>query len=161
MAVIWSRRSYTKEEFVEAWNSSLSIAEVAKKVGRNVNGSGYLTLKTAANELGLSYEHMTGQGWNGGERYRTPRPHRPLEEILVEKSPHLSSSSLKARLYKEGLLDKKCYFCGITEWQGKPAPLAIDHVNGIRDDNRIENLRILCYNCHGQTETFAGKNQKR
>jgi len=161
VAVVWSRRSYTKEQFIEAWNSSLSIAEVAKKLGCNVNGGGYLTLKSAAQELGLSYDHMTGQGWNKGHRYRIPRPHRPLKEILVENSPHRNSSSLKDRLYKAGILEKKCSNCGIVEWRGKPAPLALDHVNGVNTDNRIENLRILCYNCHGQTETFAGKNMKK
>jgi hypothetical protein len=64
----WNRRKYTQEEFVNAWNSSLSIAEVADKLGCNKSGGGYKTLKTTASDLGLTSEHMTGKVWNQGER---------------------------------------------------------------------------------------------
>ena len=68
---------------------------------------------------------------------------------------------LKIRLFKEGLLEEKCAICGnLGEWNDKPLSLVIDHINGNHSDNRIENLRILCPNCHSQTETFAGKNKK-
>lgn len=55
----------------------------------------------------------------------------------------------------------QCENCKITEWCGKPAPIQLDHVNGDSDDNRKENLRLLCPNCHAQTDTYCGKNQKR
>jgi len=69
---------------------------------------------------------------------------------------------IRERLARAGLLDEKCYVCGITEWLGHPAPLHVDHINGVHDDNRIENIRLLCANCHGLTETWGNrKTEKR
>lgn len=83
-----------------------------------------------------------------------------LQEILVENSQYTARSRLKIRLLNEGLLEYKCALCGnIGEWQGKPLSLQLDHKNGINNDNRLENLRFLCPNCHSQTETYAGKNK--
>jgi 5-methylcytosine-specific restriction endonuclease McrA len=84
----------------------------------------------------------------------------PTEQILVENSTYVWSHSLKKRLLKEGLLHYHCYICGLVEWQGKRISLQLDHKNGIKTDCRLENLRLLCPNCHSQTETFAGKRFK-
>lgn len=67
-----------------------------------------------------------------------------------------------SHILREGLLEAKCYEegCGLTEWRGKPISLQLDHINGDNFDHRIENLRLLCPNCHSQTETFAGKNKR-
>jgi hypothetical protein len=81
----------------------------------------------------------------------------PIEDLLRENSNH-SRYHAKARLLKEGLLKNECYECGINEWRGMPLPLQIDHINGHNKDWRLENLRILCPNCHSQTETYCGKN---
>jgi hypothetical protein len=83
-------------------------------------------------------------------------PRRPLAEILV-RGIHLQTHSLKKGLLREGVLEPHCYECGITEWRGRPAPLQLDHVNGDRTDNRRENFRLLCPNCHAQTPTYCGK----
>src|SRR5436309_2821566 len=84
----------------------------------------------------------------------------PTAEILVANSRYLGTSTLKARLLREGLLEPHCYTCGLTEWLGKPLTLVLDHINGVRNDNRLANLRLLCPNCHSQTPTFAGRNAK-
>ncbi|MBV9285111.1 MAG: HNH endonuclease [Acidimicrobiia bacterium] len=89
---------------------------------------------------------------------RPPSAVTPLERILVENSPYTGSSKLKARLLREGLLEPRCDECGLTEWNGRPAPLELDHRNGDRRDNRLTNLRLLCPNCHAQTPTYRGKN---
>ena len=157
----WKRRGYTQEQFKEAWNNALSIADVARELGCNRNSGGYYSIKVAAKSLNLTSDHMTGRAWNQGKRYRKINTPRPLEEILIKDSDYLSTTSLKKRLFEAGLLEKKCSMCGITDWMGQPAPLAIDHINGERTDNRIENLRILCYNCHGQTDTFCSKNRTK
>lgn len=157
MTIRWGRRAYTQEQFIEAWNSSTSISEVAKKLNTNRSGSGFYSLRNAAIELGLTQDHMPED-----RIARTAIANkRPLSEVLVEDSTYQSTNSLKKRLYSEGLAKRECYSCGISEWLGKPAPLALDHINGVRSDNRIENLRILCYNCHGQTETFGSKNKAK
>ena len=66
---------------------------------------------------------------------------------------------MKARLIKEGYIEYKCAICGIKDWLGQPLSLQLDHINGINDDHRLENLRLLCPNCHSQTDTYAGKNK--
>jgi Zn finger protein HypA/HybF involved in hydrogenase expression len=86
----------------------------------------------------------------------------PLKDILVENSTYASTQRLKNRLFKEGILEAICSECGLgTEWNGKPISLQLDHVNGINNDHRLSNLRILCPNCHSQTDTYAGKNAKK
>ena len=82
-----------------------------------------------------------------------------MEEILVENSSYTNRTRLKERLIKEKLLEYKCSICqnnGI--WLNKELTLQLDHINGINNDNRIENLRFLCPNCHSQTDTYSGKN---
>lgn len=82
----------------------------------------------------------------------------PLEDVLVENSTYCRQS-LKKRLIKEGLLENKCSECGLgNEWNGKPITLEIDHINGVSNDNRLINLRILCPNCHSQASTSNGRN---
>jgi DNA-binding CsgD family transcriptional regulator len=91
----------------------------------------------------------------------TPRPHGlPLEELLVA-GVHRSRFNLKTRIVKAGLKRKLCELCGIASWNGRPITLALHHMNGDRHDNRIENLQLLCPNCHSQTDTFAGRNGAR
>jgi 5-methylcytosine-specific restriction endonuclease McrA len=72
-----------------------------------------------------------------------------------------SRASVRRRLLMAGILENICEVCGLREWQGKPISMQIDHINGIRDDHRLENLRMLCPNCHSQTPTFSGRNVKR
>jgi hypothetical protein len=91
----------------------------------------------------------------------TPRPARiPLEQLLVA-GPWRNRNHLKRRLIDAGIKTRRCESCGLTEWQGIAVPLALHHVNGDRHDNRLENLQILCPNCHGLTDTWAGRNIRR
>lgn len=160
MSVHWNRRKYSKEQFAEAVANSRSQRECVRLLGQNPDAGGiYYGIKAAIVDLNLDTSHWTGQGWNKGDTFGLVKRNTiPLEEILVEDSTYMNTSNLKKRLYKEGIKDERCEVCGITEWQGKPAPLSLDHINGVRTDNRVENLRILCYNCHGQTDTYCSKN---
>jgi hypothetical protein len=88
-----------------------------------------------------------------------PRTNRwPLERILRELP---SRMAIKRRLLADGILRNVCEECGISEWRNKPLSIQLDHCNGINTDHRLENLRMLCPNCHSQTETFGVKNRKR
>jgi hypothetical protein len=108
-------------------------------------------------DLGVDPAELDGQGWARG-RTQPRRNGRPLEDILVLGPPALNTHDLKLRLVRAGLLTWRCATCGLTSWRGAPLSLHLDHVNGDRCDNRLENLRLLCPNCHSQTDTFAGRN---
>ena len=86
---------------------------------------------------------------------------KKLSDVLTENS-YFSRSQLCKRLISEKLLEYKCQKCNNNgEWMDKKITLQLDHINGINNDNRLENLRFLCPNCHSQTETYAGKNNKK
>lgn len=84
-----------------------------------------------------------------------------IEEMLVENSK-VNRGTLKKRLLSEKILENKCYECGAEPfWNNKPLVMIIDHINGTNNDNRIENLRMLCPNCNSQQDTFSGRNVKK
>jgi 5-methylcytosine-specific restriction endonuclease McrA len=99
--------------------------------------------------------HFSRGAWHKAVRRREIRPRplaRPLGVILaVSRSRH----TVKKRLLAAGILVNRCDQCGITDWHGEPLSIQIDHINGLRDDHRIENLRMFCPNCHSQTATFG------
>lgn len=84
-----------------------------------------------------------------------------LKEILEGKHPYYQTFKLNKRLVKEKILEYKCSCCGISEWNNKPITLQLDHINGNNSDHRLENLRLICPNCHSQTDTYCGKNKEK
>ena len=83
------------------------------------------------------------------------------KKILVENYTYTTIFRLKKQLVKEKLLEYKCSICSLKEWLNQPISLQLDHINGIRNDHRLENLRFLCPNCHSQSETYAGRNKRK
>ncbi len=89
---------------------------------------------------------------------RTRATAMPLEELLTRRR---CRNHVKSRLLRAGILKNQCDQCGLSEWRGKPLSIHIDHINGVKDDHRLENLRMLCPNCHSQTDTYGARNKKR
>lgn len=146
---------YSDLQLIDAVQSSTSIRQVLEKLGLAEAGGNYSIVKRRILSLGLSTVHFKGQGWKKGDSSPLVAA-KPLSEIL-RKGSNVQSYKLKKRLFAEKLKDKKCESCFLTAWLGKPIPLELDHINGDGSDNRIENLRILCPNCHALTETYRGK----
>lgn len=143
------------DEFQKIIQNSYSYSECLRKLGlTDKGGTSTKILKERILELNCSIEHFSRTNSNVYKKYST-------EEILVENSLYTKTSRLKERLIKEGLLEERCSICGLgPEWNGKILVLQLDHINGVHNDNRLENLRIVCPNCHSQTDTYAGKNNK-
>jgi len=148
-------RNYTDEEFALAVEESGSIRQVLQKLNLREAGGNYQCAKERIKKLNLSTNHFYGQAWNKGKKL--PK-RQPIETYLVEDRL-VQSNNLKKRLINEGIKQHKCECCGITEWNGKIAPIELDHIDGNRYNNRLENLRLLCPNCHAQTPTYRGRNK--
>lgn len=105
--------------------------------------------------LNISYDHFVGQGWNKGRVGSTNA--RDVGEYLIDDGLYINSDQLKKKLFKSGIKKRICEKCLLVEWNGEPAPLELHHVDGNKRNNRLENLQILCSNCHSQTSTFSRK----
>jgi len=83
-----------------------------------------------------------------------------MRQAIKDLSAHATRASVRKTIIREELIPYKCGMCGIDEWNNKKLSLHLDHINGVNDDHRLENLRFLCPNCHSQTETYTGRNKK-
>ena len=151
----------TDEEYREAAKNSISVSGMCKYLGRNPCGAGYYIIKKKIKELNIDTSHFLGQGWNKNQKFDPMENVRiPMEEILVENSDYTNITSLKRRLLNSGLKEYVCERCGNTEWEGERIPLELHHINGNNRDHRLENLQMLCPNCHALTDNYCSKNKK-
>jgi len=153
-------RKWTDEELVSAVKKSLSTRAVIKHLGLVPAGGNYTQVKNRIEGLSLDTAHFTGQGWRRDKKFLFT-PKIPLEDILVKNSNY-QSFKLKKRLFRGGIKKPACELCGWAEKsEDGRIPVELDHINGDHNDNRINNLRILCPNCHSLQPTHRGRNQKR
>lgn len=136
----------------EAIESSRTMAEAARKMKMP-----FTSFKRKAGNL-----YKPNQSGKGIINPNKGRNTTNLKDILAGKFPNFGTNKLKKKMLKEGIIEKKCSWCGIADkWNGKPIILHLDHINGINNDHRLENLRLLCPNCHSQTDTYAGRGKKK
>ena len=143
---------------------SISIAQVLVKLNMPRAGRSHRELTRRLKQLGIDTSHFKGAGWARGETHTTStaiararrRNTRTNEEVFVESSPESNGTRLVRRLLALGWT-YRCSTCGIDQWRGQPMVLHLDHINGVNNDNRLENLRLLCPNCHALTETYCNR----
>jgi len=134
-------------------SESYSFSEMFKKMNRAGSGESYKVFKKAIERYDIDISHFN----KNSEKFRSKKL---LKDIMIENSNY-DTTKLKERLYEEGLKDRKCEMCGQCEdWNGKHMSLILDHINGIRTDHRLINLRIVCPNCNATLDTHGGKNTK-
>ena len=141
-----------KNFYIDLIKKSTSLCEACKKAGIVPTTGNYNTLKNLIFDEDIDISHFKRNG--GGYKES-----KNVEEYLVENST-IQSYKLKKKLIKSKIKEEKCECCGNTEWLGKPINLELHHINGNPRDNRLENLQMLCPNCHSYTDTYGGKNQK-
>lgn len=147
----------TDTEFVEIVENCQTMALAAKKVGM-----AYTTFIRKAKRLGCYRPNQSKKGVKCNEVYGFAKNRISTEDILAGKYPNIATYKLKLRLIREGYLEDKCSICG---WDKKPdgrefTPCELDHINGNPTDHRLENLRIICPNCHSLTETYRFRRGK-
>lgn len=148
-----SPRKWTDEQLVAAVTEARSMTHLMRLLGLAHSGSSHAALRGHIDRIGLKTPLMDRSVY--GDHFRKD-DQAWIEANCVEHS-HKMGPVLRRRLVSGGILEDRCYRCGITEWMGEPAPLQIEHKNGNPTDNRIENLTILCSNCHCLTPTWGRK----
>jgi len=133
---------FTDNELIEQYNINPSLSKLS-----HYFGVPDVTVWRRAKKLGLVFKI-------GGHNKKIE-----LQDILNGDHPTYQTLKLKTRLLKEKILEDKCSMCGIDEWQGKAISLQLDHIDGNNHNHRLQNLRLVCPNCHSQTDTYCGKNK--
>lgn len=147
---------YSVEELQYLLDTSNGYADVLRKIGLCQKGGNQETLKSIIIEYNLDVSKLNE---NRSKLFSNTNSRKPakLEDIFDGKYPNYSSSKLLKRLVENGMKEYKCERCGISEWMGEKIALHLHHKDGNHYNNKFENLKILCPNCHSQTDTFAGK----
>lgn len=157
-----AKRKYTKDILEKAVKNSVSVREIAKYFGLRAAGGTHNNFTKLIKEYSIDTSHFLGKGANRGDAHKGGPKKKTAQEILVIysfHSPKIKKFQLVRALNEIGR-NIKCEKCGLkNKWNKKEINLQIDHINGMNWDNRAENLRYLCPNCHSQTETFGSKNR--
>lgn len=151
---------FLRENFEPIVKAAKNVTDICKKLGYKAAGGNHAQIKKYIQKYGLDTSHFSAF-----DDERRKNMHKPkltsIEDVLIEGSTY-SRTQLKKRLYDSGLKKRECELCGQgEEWQGKHMSLILDHVNGVNNDNRLPNLRIVCPNCNATLDTHGGKNNRK
>lgn len=141
---------WNTDKIKEAVKTSISISEVLEKLNIPKQGNNGRTLKKILGSNKIDYSHFTGRA----RHYKPARTYN-IDDYLTNKTK-VSGHLLKRALFKVGYKSNRCEICGIDSWNNKPLNCQLHHINGNHLDNRLENLQILCPNCHSQTDNYCG-----
>lgn len=147
------------EQFVELLKNSSTISEVLFKLGYSVKGNSWGFAKIRQRMSDLNLDGSVFKGKSPITKYGSL--HKVNASDILKPNCKHARSVLRRYVIKNNLIPYRCAICGCVEWQGRTLSLELDHINGINNDNRIENLRFLCPNCHSQTTTYGSRNQQR
>lgn len=151
MANIAKWRLFPNDQIEEIVKNARSFREVAQKLGYNKDsGSAITSMHNMCKELNLDTSHFLGQAWN--------RNNYDYELFTMDSPKKNGITTLNPLIHLRG---RKCECCQNTEWLGQPINLEIHHLNGDRKDNRLENLHLLCPNCHSYTENWRGRGKRK
>lgn len=141
-------RQLSEEKFAQLVKESKSFYELAEKIGYSKTGGGTQeSLKNAVKERKLDTSHFTGQGWN--------KNNYDYSTFTNNSERKNGKPTLKAIINLRG---RKCECCGLTEWLEKPINLEVHHIDGNHNNNELDNIQLLCPNCHSYTNNYCGKN---
>lgn len=143
---------HSNEEFIEAVAKATMLSEVSKHLGLDYSNNQVIKRRIQKLKLNTDHFHKWGKG--------IPKPKTKNLEEVFSVGIKRESTHLKNLLLRHGILEYKCSVCSLNKWLDKPITLQLDHIDGDTLNNTLENLRLLCPNCHSQTETFTGRNSK-
>lgn len=154
-------RKYTKEKLQEVADKCLSFRQMILMLNLKLTGGNYNNIQNRIKEFEIDTSHFFGQGWNKIGHPDFTKGSKPLNEFFTKTEKKIASKNVKLRLINNGLKEYKCEKCGIDEWLGSRIIIELHHKNGDPTDNRLENLQLLCPNCHSQTHNYCKKQELR
>jgi len=147
---------YTKEMLEPIVKKSFTMSDVLRELGLQVRGNSFKYIKNIINTFEIDTSHFKGRGWS----LRTSIPSKErMHEYLTNQAP-IRSSRLKLLLFKSGVFEEKCYECGLTEWRGDKISLELHHIDENHSNNSVDNLTIVCPNCHTKIHKILAAKRK-
>jgi predicted RNA-binding Zn-ribbon protein involved in translation (DUF1610 family) len=149
-------KKWNKEEIIKFCKSSYSYNEVLIKMGRNNSSSNYNSLKRNIVKYNIDVSHFLNKSELTKKMHNDGRLNKKRNDEIFCTDSNVKRDTVKRRILEENLIDYKCKICGTNPiWRNKTLVLILDHINGVRNDNRLANLRFVCPNCNSQLDTHC------